>query len=353
MRGPTMADVPVVGRLAKRLAVDVGSSRVRIANPAPRSSTTPGLIELPAVVLVDQARARVVAVGKDAAEVAATTVPPSLKVVYPIQHGVVAEPDLAQAMLAAMWRIARGPMRPSIIAGVPAGANTAQRLLLIGVLLGAGAGRVRLLPRPLAAAHALGLPISGSRPRMIVDIGGGLVDVAVCALNQVAFARCFPFAGDWLDASIARRLRRERGELVPPEMAEQIKCELGSLEATENEQLTFSSIRLTHHTSYMNITAEEVRGAVLHGLDRIAEELNAIWLELDPKTRDAVAADGVTLVGGTLRLKGLVEELGKRLDFPLHPAPDAQLATATIAGLSQVAHAPSRFAAALESQEIR
>lgn len=352
MRGPTMADVPVVGRLAKRLAVDVGSSRVRIANPTLRSSPPPGLIDLPAVVLVDQAHERVVAIGREAAEVAATTVPPSLKAVRPIERGFVAEPDMAQAMLAAMWRMAKGPMRPSIIAGVPAGANTAQRLLLIGVLLGAGAGRVRLLPRPLAAAQALGLPISGSRPRMIVDIGAGLTDVAVCALNQVAFARSFPFAGDWLDESIARRLRRERGELVPREMAEQIKCELGSLDATENEQRTFSSIRLTHHTTYMNITAAEVRAAVLHALERIAEELNAIWLELDPKTRDAVAADGVTLVGGSAQLKGFTEELGKHLDFPLRPAPDALIATATITGLSQIAHAPSRFLAALESQEL-
>ena len=345
-----MAEVPVVGRLAKRLAVDFGSSRVRIANPGLRSSVPPGLIDLPAVVLVDKARNRVVAVGKEAEEIAATTVPPSLSAVRPMQRGVIAEPDAAQAMLAAMWRLAKGPMRPSVIAGVAAGANTAERLLLIGVLLGAGAGRVRLLPRPLAAGQALGVPIAGSRPRMIIDMGAGLVDVAVCALNQVIFARSFPYAGDWFDEGVVRYIRRERGELLPREMAQRIKCELGDLSNTENEQRTFSSIRLTHHTTYMNISADEVRTALLHSLERVSEELNAIWLELDARTREAIIADGATMVGGGAQLKGLADHLGQSLEFALHPAPEIQIATATIAGLSQVAHNPARFATALETK---
>ncbi len=345
-----MAEVPVVGRLAKRLAVDFGSSRVRIASPGPRSNTPPGLIDLPAIVLVDKAHGRVVAVGKEAEEVAATTVPPSLSAVRPMQHGVIAEPNAAQAMLATMWRLAKGPMRPTIIAGVPAGANTAERLLLLGVLLGAGAGRVRLLPKPLAAGHALGLPIAGSRPHMIIDMGAGLVDVAVCALNQVIYARSFPYAGDWFDEGVVRYIRRERGELLPRELAQRVKCELGDLGVTADEKHTFSSIRLTHHTTYMNISNAEVRAALLHSLERVAEELNAIWLELDARTRDAIIADGATLVGGSAQLKGLSDHLGQSVEFPLHLAPETQIATATIAGLSQVAHAPARFAAALETK---
>ncbi len=342
-----IAGVPVVGRLAKRLAVDAGSSRVRIANAAPSSPIMSGLIDLPALVLVDKERNRVVGVGQEAAEVAATTLPGTLRAVHPIQRGVVAEPDLAQAMIAALWKVSKGAMRPSVVAGVAAGSNPAERLLLIGVLLGAGAARVHTLPRPLAAGLALGLPIGASRPRMIIDIGAGLVDVAVCALNQVIFARSFPFGGDWLDESIVRYIRRVRGEMLPREMAEQAKCELGALDNAANEKRSFSSIRLTHHTSYMDLSREEVRTALLEGLQRVSEELNAIWLSLDAKMREAVAADGATVVGGTAQLSGLTEHLSGSLEFPLHCAPESQIAIATISGLAQVAHNPARFTATL------
>lgn len=341
-----MANVPMVGGLVKRLAVDLGSSRVRIAGSGLRASSPPGLIDLPAVALTDKSQ-HVVAFGKEAAEVAATTVPPSLTAIHPVQHGVIADPDVAKDMLTAMWRSRRGTIRPSVIAGIHAAATPAERLLLIGVLLGAGAGRVRLLPRALAAAHALGLPIAGSRPRLILDMGAGLLDVAVCALNQVIYACSIPYAGDWLDECIIRHIRRERGERLPAEMAELVKCELGSLDETENPRRTFSSIRLTHHTTYMNINAEEVRTAVLHSLGRIAEELNAAWLEIDPKTREAIALDGATVVGGMAKQPGLIAQLAKSLEFPLRPAADAQLTTASISGLSQIAHAPSRFAVSL------
>ncbi len=352
MHRPGIADMPVVGRFAARLAIDPGSNQVRIARAGPRSTTTPGLQEFPAIVLIDRSRNKLVAIGQEAAEIASGTLPDHLLALRPIRRGVVAEPDAARIMLTLYLRqMTKGVGRPRVIAGMPASATPAERMVMMGVIIAAGAGSVRIFPSPLAVGLALGLPISGSRPRLIIDAGVGGVEVALIALNQVIFARSLPFGGDWLDTSIVRQLRMERGEVLPLDIAERAKLELAALDDSKDdgEKQHFSSLRLMHRTSYIELSSEEVSKAIRASLHYLVEELRWLWLEFDPRTHDAVIEDGATVVGSMAELPGFCAFLSSELEFKCQTP---ELKNAQINGLSQVAANPARFKLALEQRQI-
>jgi len=160
--------------MATDIGIDLGSSKTVIF------SSSKVVLELPNVVTVDSETWEPVYFGEKAKQTIGRT-PDSLECVFPIEHGVISDYDIAEIMLKNYMQQAFGNkiLRPRIMATLPAGLTELQHHSLSNVMESAGGRNVSVIEGPLAVAFGLGLDFSKPRGSLIVDVGAGTTDIAV------------------------------------------------------------------------------------------------------------------------------------------------------------------------------
>ena len=115
---------------------------------------------------------------------------PGHKVLYPIQEGAITYKKATLKMMEHFLGkiIARSDyfFKPKVRAflNVPCGSGVEERKLFEEVLYAAGVDETFMLDAPIFAAYGAGVPIT-SRPELVVDIGGGIVDIALINNNGI------------------------------------------------------------------------------------------------------------------------------------------------------------------------
>ncbi|XRQ15478.1 rod shape-determining protein [Actinomadura welshii] len=158
-------------------AIDLGSSRIRATLPSRR-------------VFVD----RPSAVGTPPVEGAGDRTGRRSHRARPIEHGMVTDTG-ACTRLTRLTLLEADPDRElrQVLIAVPAAASGPQTSRAVAAV-GAAAGRpVRTMEAPLAAAIGAGIDPADARPRLILDIGAGIVETAVIMRGRVHAARSIQY----------------------------------------------------------------------------------------------------------------------------------------------------------------
>src|SRR3990167_6555272 len=93
--------------------------------------------------------------------------------------------------------------KPDVMVSVPAGVTSTERRAVVEATIKAGARNAYVVKEPILAAIGAGVPIYEPQGHMIVDIGGGTIDVAVISLGGIVAANSVKCACNRIDASIA------------------------------------------------------------------------------------------------------------------------------------------------------
>lgn len=91
----------------------------------------------------------------------------------------------------------------------------------------AGASDTRLIQEPVAAAIGAGLDIRSPGGSIVVDVGGGTTDIALVSLNSPVLIDSVRCAGNKVDESIVRFMKKKHNVLIGERTAEQIKMQIG------------------------------------------------------------------------------------------------------------------------------
>ena len=145
---------------SQRLGVDLGNANVLVFLVGRGV-----IIDEPSVVAVSVQDRRIEAIGHAAREMVGRT-PGSLRVMRPLQDGVIADYLITAAMLRYFIERAAGRhrlFRPEVMVAVPTGVTTVEQRAVMDAGIAAGAKRVHLIPEPLAAAIGANVPISHPR----------------------------------------------------------------------------------------------------------------------------------------------------------------------------------------------
>src|SRR4051794_20899467 len=190
----------------------------------------------PSVVAIDQRSGEVHAVGADAQRMIGRT-PASISADRPLRHGVIADFDVAEAMLRHfLGKVVHGRFgRPRVIMCAPSGITEVERRAIEEASLSAGARTVRLIEEALAGAIGAGLEIAEPIGRMVVDVGGGTSEVAIISLGGIVVSRSLRVGGYDLDDAISAYLRTEHRMAIGTNSAETIKFAIGSAMALDPE----------------------------------------------------------------------------------------------------------------------
>jgi rod shape-determining protein MreB len=273
----------------------------------------------PSVVAVKKGTNRVLqdgnAVGLVAKEMLGKT-PGSITAIRPLKDGVIADFDITEAMLGYFIRKVHGRrnfFKPRVVISVPSGITAVEKRAVYGSAERAGARRVYLVEEPMAAGIGAGLPIAEPTASMIVDIGGGTTEVAIMTLADIAVCESIRVAGDDMDESIINHMKKTYNLMIGPQMAEQVKIEIGSA-CPLPEELT-KEVRGRDMISGLPrktvVTSEEVREALKEPIGNIIDCVTRTLERAEPELAADLVENGVHMAGGGALLRGLDQVLTK------------------------------------------
>jgi len=319
---------------APRLGIDLGTVNV-VVNRVGQGIA----INEPSVVAVSMDR-RIQAIGRAAHAMVGRT-PGSLRIIRPMQDGVIADYLVTEAMLRYFIDRACGRfrlIRPEIMVAVPSGVTTVERRAVLDAGLAAGARRVHLIPESLAAAIGAQVPVSEPSGSMIVNVGGGTTEISVISLNDVV-ADCSTSSrvgGNRIDDAIAAYIRRKYNLMIGDQTAEQIKMNIGS--AIVLSPAETMEVRGRDHVQGLprtvTVTSDEVTEAIIEPLGQIVRGVRMVLESTPPELSADIIDKGIVMSGGTSLLRSLDQLLSQEIGIAVHVADQPLMCVALGCGIA-------------------
>jgi rod shape-determining protein MreB len=317
----------------KRIGVDLGTSTVLV-----HVAGEGIVVNEPSLVAVNRDGTRILAVGRQAAEMLGRT-PDSIQLVRPLKDGVIADFVVTEGMLHHFIGRVQGRQRlfkPEVMICVPAGVTSVERRAVTEAAISAGARQAWLIDEPLAAAIGAGLPIGEPRGHAVCDVGGGTTEIAVISLSGIVVAQSVRLGGNRLDEAIMSHLKRHHNLLIGERTAEEIKISIGSALPLE-EPLTME-VRgrdlISGLPRNLEVSSAEVTGAIQEPLAGIVGALRRLLEETPPELAADIFERGLVLSGGGALLRGLDRYLSMHTGVAAVVVEDAQTCVARGTGLA-------------------
>ncbi|MBE6769045.1 MAG: rod shape-determining protein [Ruminococcaceae bacterium] len=304
--------------MAMGLGIDIGTAQVVIA-------TSAGDVALrePSVIAVSRANGRVLACGQKAHAMLGRN-PESVAVVRPIRKGVISDYGYAETMLRHFVRrvCSYKVIKPNTAVTQPSAVTEVEERSLVEAVSAAGVRRVTLMEKAVAALIGTGADITAPEGHMVVDMGAGTTDVAVVSLSGVAASHSLRVGGDDLDEAIVRYVRGKYNHAIGLSTAEWLKCELGRVLPTNDDEWREVKGRatLTGLPAIQRVTAGDVRRAIEEPVSRMLFAITRTMEETLPDLAGDVLREGMILVGGTALLGGLPARITAETGIPCRVA---------------------------------
>lgn len=291
----------------------------------------------PSVIACDAYNGRILALGESAFAMTGRT-PGSIEVIHPFSDGVVSDMGKTVAMISDFVDkvCSFTVLKPNIIASVPSDITSLEKKAILDVLEMAGAGKVCIMEQAYAAAVGADVVFSKPYGTMIVDIGGGTVDIAVVTMGSIAVSKTIRVASEAFTQDIIRYLRRERDIEVGFLTAENIKRTIGGAVIRSEEIALISKGRnaVTGAPINFEITSTEVYWAIKEHVELILSGIKEVFASVSPELSADIYESGIILAGKGSLLYGIDAFLESATGVPVRVAKDPWLCVAKGLGKS-------------------
>jgi rod shape-determining protein MreB and related proteins len=301
------------------------------------------ILDEPSVVAIvtDQNNKKtVLAVGKEAKAMLGRT-PGSIQAIRPMKDGVIADFDIAEAMIKHFIKKVHKKSffaNPNIVICVPSGATNVERRAIKESADAAGAKKVYLIEEPVAAAIGAGLPISEPSGCMVVDIGGGTTEIAILSLGGVVHASSLKIGGDTMDDSIVNFMRSVHKLAIGESTAEKIKKEVGCAGIPDNGDGKTINVKgrdlINGLPREVVISERQVAEALSDSLSLIIDAIKRALELVPPELAADIVDTGIMLTGGGALLNRLDEAIRVTTGLPVSVADDPLTCVARGTGMA-------------------
>ncbi|MBL7053871.1 rod shape-determining protein [Patescibacteria group bacterium] len=308
---------------SKDIGIDLGTTNVRVSLKGRGM-----VISESSIIAINARNNQIIAIGDNALKMKGRA-PKYILVVAPLDHGVVSDFEIAEKMIKSIfekihYNAFKLALRPRVVASIPLGVTEVEQKSLEDVILQAGARDVFLVERPMAAAIGQKMPVQESVGNLIVELGGGLSEVAVISLNGIVSWKSLKIGGQELNNNIINYVRDKFGILLGDQTAEQIKTNIGAaVLGSKSQEIKVKGRELRSGLPQKVIVNDrQVRDAILPLLENIIEAIHDVIEMTPPELVSDIYEKGLILSGGGAKLKGLDKLIQKRISIPVYVADD-------------------------------
>ncbi|MCK4386575.1 MAG: rod shape-determining protein [Candidatus Pacebacteria bacterium] len=305
----------------KKLGIDLGTANTLVYAPGRGI-----VLNEPSVVAVSDLDNKILAVGLEAKNMVGKT-PQSIITYRPLRDGVIADYRVTEAMLRYYMNKALGKwnfFKPEVIVSVPAGVSSTEKRAVIEATVKAGAKKAFVVKEPILAAIGAGVLIEEPGGHMVVDMGGGTIDVAVISLGGIVASTSVKCAGDKINQAIADYIKKASNLSIGDKTAEDIKTQIGSALPVEEELSIEIRGRdfITGLPRSVEIKTNEISKALAKELREIIKAIKIVFQETPPELSADIIQKGIIMTGGTSQLRNLPELIFRRTGVKARLAKD-------------------------------
>lgn len=314
-----------------RLAIDLGSTMTKIY----RADAGSGIVLAePSCVAVAGYTGEVRAVGKEAKKLIGKTAE-FTEIVFPVYEGEIVDERLAVAMLknflarvgGAVWK------RSETVFSVPCGAGEELKEKYRNVAKECGLKKISFIETPYLVALGSDAVLSESDPVFVIDIGGGVTNVAVVSLYGIIAGLSMNIGGNNMDLNIAQKIERTKGLKIGALTAERIKNDVGSLSISSRGTTVAEGSSVTYmRPASVSVQSAEIYDCIRVYADKIIEYASAVLKQLPAEVAATVNKNGIYLSGGVAKLPFLREYFSQKLEMRTHVCDEPQFACVSGAG---------------------
>ena len=320
------------GSLTPKIGIDLGTTSILVFVPGQGI-----VLNEPSVVAISEDN-QVLAVGTEAKQMIGRT-PDTIRAYRPMRDGVIADYRVTEAMLRYFLKKSMSKyslFRPDVMVSVPAGVTSTERRAVIEAAIKAGAKNAYVVKEPILAAIGAGVPIYEAQGHMIVDIGGGTIDVAVISLGGIVASNSVKCAGNRIDAAIVDYVKKTRNLAIGEKTAEDIKITVGSALPLEEELVMDIKGRdvLSGLPRTTEIKSNEVVRAISKELREMVKAIRDVFQDTPPELASDIIDGGIIMTGGTSQLRNFPELIRRRTGVKAKVADQALFCVAKGTGIA-------------------
>ncbi len=201
------------------------------------------------------------------------------------------------------------------LVAVPCALNERQLMLLKKVLHESGINKITFVQNSVCTRANLDLDPHSHI--MVVDIGKYITDISVLNEFNFDFGRMYFIGGQDMDKSITTFIADNHGLEVSDLTSEAVKNEVASLYDRDLYKTEYVGIDENNKFVRQEISANEVRLAILNVYDEIFKLIDDVMHRLPKEISADVYNNGVVFVGGSSSISGLYEYAKKKIDLPI------------------------------------
>lgn len=320
-----------------KLGIDLGTTNVLVFVPGKGV-----VINEPSVVAVGKSSDKrkgntILAIGAEAKKMIGRT-HDDIVAYRPMKDGVIANYRVTEAMLRYFMKkvLGHNPFKPTVLISVPAGVSSTEKRAVIEAAMKAGAKNAYVVKEPILAAIGAGIPIHEPMGRMVIDIGGGTIDVAVISLGGIVASTSVKCAGDRLDRAIIDYVKKQHNLALGDKTAEEVKIKIGAA-VPMNEELTMQvkgRDLMSGLPRTINLSTNDIVQAMARELREMTQAIRKVLQETPPELAADIIDNGIILTGGSSQLRQMPELVYRRTGVMAKLATDPYYCVARGTGIA-------------------
>ena len=237
--------------------------------------------------------------------------PQNIEVLFPMQGGVIARFYDMQNLLENLLR-KRQFFGSEYVIAIPTDITEVEKRAFYDLVYhsSARAKSVSVVERGIADAIGCKIDVYQTGGVMILNMGGGTMELSVLAYGGIVMNRLLKFGGEQFDQEIINLVRRNRDFLIGRKTAEQLRRTFGIFsEDTESKMQITGRNLILGLPQRTDISIGLVRAALKEQMDDCVDAIQTMIQRIPPDVLGELKKNGIYLTGGMANLRGIAEYL--------------------------------------------
>lgn len=313
------------------LAVDFGSSTTHIY------SIGNGIVlSEPTVLAVSSDKySEIRALGIDAKRLVGKTAE-NTKVVFPVFHGEVASENFSRELLDHFMQkieIGYSDIVKAVFA-VPTGIDSDSLKKYRKLAHAVGIKEVSFVEVPILSAVGQQIPLTDFTPYFIIDMGGGVTNIAAVSLDGIITGLSVNLGGCDIDAKLIDYIAEKYNLQIGLLTAEKIKNTIGSLLKKDISRMLVNGRDIEKgRPRSLSLSAQDVIEPIKMYFDKVAEFASSVFAKLPPEVSAEIRHSGLYISGGLAQMPGLEEYYEAKFGMKINVAEEPETATVLGGGM--------------------
>lgn len=316
-----------------KLAIDLDSSLTNIYMLGSGM-----VLSEPTVATVSQdEKNEVKAIGIEARKLIGKTAK-NTKIVFPVFEGEIVNEKVTVGILNSFMKkigVKNRLIGCHAIFSVPCGISGEMLDKYKSVAKNCGVTKAYFAEAPLLSALGQRIPLNDASPCFIIDMAGGVTNIAAVSLDGIIAGISVNFGGNKVSTDIIDFIAENYGLQIGLLTAERLRQEIGSLDSNDALATVVNGRDLKTGTPRaISIKAYDLLEPTLKYYDKIAELSLTVLKKLPPEVSAEIRNAGIYVSGSASNVYGLEKHYSKKFGMKINVAENASMSVALGGGVA-------------------